>query len=139
MNRQRGFTLIEIMVVVVIIGLLAAFIVPQITGKVEQARVAKAKTDIQALETALSMYKLDNFRYPPADIGLAALMTQPTGDAAKNWKGPYLKKLSKDPWNNEYQYVTPGKHGEYDLYSRGADGQDGGEGDNADIGNWNIE
>jgi general secretion pathway protein G len=127
MKQQRGFTLIEIMVVVVIIG------------KVEQARVAKAKTDIQALETALSMYKLDNFRYPPSDLGLAALMVQPTGDAAKNWKGPYLKKLSKDPWNNEYQYAIPGKHGEYDLYSRGADGQDDGEGDNADIGNWNIE
>jgi general secretion pathway protein G len=139
MKQQRGFTLIEIMVVVVIIGLLAAFIVPQITGKVEQARVAKAKTDIQALDTALSMYKLDNFRYPPADLGLAALMTQPSGDAAKNWKGPYLKKLSKDPWNNDYQYVVPGKHGEYDLYSRGADGQDEGEGENADIGNWNIE
>jgi len=139
MNRHRGFTLIEIMVVVVIIGLLAAFIVPQITGKVEQARVAKAKTDIQALDTALSMYKLDNFKYPPADLGLAALVTKPTGDAAANWKGPYLKKLSKDPWNNEYQYVVPGKHSEYDLYSRGADGQDGGEGDDADIGNWNIE
>jgi general secretion pathway protein G len=139
MKHQRGFTLIEIMVVVVIIGLLAAFIVPQITGKVEQARVAKAKTDIQALDTALSMYKLDNFHYPPADAGLAALMIQPTGDAAKNWKGPYLKKLSRDPWNNDYQYVVPGKHGEYDLYSRGADGQDEGEGENADIGNWNIE
>jgi general secretion pathway protein G len=139
MNKHRGFTLIEIMVVVVIIGLLAAFIVPQITGKVEQARVAKAKTDIQALDTALSMYKLDNFRYPPADVGLAALMVQPGGDAAKNWKGPYLKKLSKDPWNNDYQYVVPGKHGEFDLYSRGADGQDDGEGEGADIGNWNIE
>jgi general secretion pathway protein G len=139
MNKHRGFTLIEIMVVVVIIGLLAAFIVPQITGKVEQARVAKAKTDVQALETALAMYKLDNFKYPAADVGLSALMTQPSGDAAKNWRGPYLKKLSKDPWNNDYQYVVPGKHGEYDLYSRGADGQDGGEGENADIGNWNVE
>ena len=135
-----GFTLIEIMVVVIIIGLLAAFIVPQIMGRVDDARVAKAKQDIQSLETALTMYRLDNSKYPTSEQGLAALVTQPTDPSIKHWRpGGYLQRVSKDPWGNDYQYVYPGTHGkEYDLYSMGADGAPGGEGIDADIGNWNM-
>jgi general secretion pathway protein G len=135
-----GFTLIEIMVVVIIIGLLAAFIVPQIMGRVDDARVAKAKQDIQSLETALTMYRLDNSKYPTSEQGLAALATQPTDPSIKHWRpGGYLQRVSKDPWGNEYQYANPGTHGkEYDLFSMGADGAPGGEGIDADIGNWNM-
>lgn len=140
-QAARGFTLIEIMVVVVIIGLLAAFILPKVFGNVEKAQVAKVKGDIQALETALTMYKLDNFKYPSTDLGLTALVQRPNDPTVRNWReGGYLQRVSKDPWGNPYQYVYPGTHGqEYDLYSFGADGQEGGEGENADIGNWNIE
>ncbi len=138
-RRHRGFTLIEIMVVVIIIGLLAAVVVPQFLGRVDDARVAKAKQDIQAMETALTLYKLDNFKFPATDQGLAALATKPADPSLRNWRaGGYLKKVNKDPWGNDYQYVFPGTHGEYDLYSLGADSQPGGEGANADIGNWNI-
>jgi general secretion pathway protein G len=138
--RQRGFTLIEIMVVVIIIGLLAAVIVPQVIDKVDQARITKARSDIQGLETALQMYRLDNSKYPTTDQGLQALMTQPTDPSIRHWRvGGYLQRVSKDPWGAEYQYVYPGTHGkEYDLYTLGADGQPGGEGNAADIGNWNI-
>jgi len=138
--RQRGFTLIEIMVVVIIIGLLAAVIVPQVINKVDEARVSKAKADIQSLETALTMYRLDNSKYPTTDQGLQALMVQPTDPSIRHWRiGGYLQRVSKDPWGNDYQYVFPGTHGkEYDLYTLGADGQPGGDGPNADIGNWNI-
>jgi general secretion pathway protein G len=137
---QRGFTLIEIMVVVIIIGLLAAVVVPQFLGRVDDARVAKSKQDIQALETALTMYKLDNFTYPTSELGLKALVEKPNDPNVKNWRsGGYLKHLNKDPWGNEYQYVIPGQHGEYDLYSFGADGMPGGEGVNSDIGNWNLD
>jgi general secretion pathway protein G len=140
-KAARGFTLIEIMVVVVIIGLLAAFILPNVFGNVIKAQVAKVKGDIQALETALTMYKLDNYKYPSTDLGLAALVQRPNDPTVRNWReGGYIKRVSKDPWGNPYQYVFPGNHGqEYDLYSFGADGQEGGEGENADIGNWNIE
>jgi general secretion pathway protein G len=135
----RGFTLIEIMVVVIIIGLLAAFIVPKVIGQVDQAKVSKAKADIQSLESALTMYRIDNSRYPTSDAGLTALVQKPNDPAIKNWKGPYLDRISKDPWGNEYQYAYPGTHGkEYDLFSMGADGQPGGEGLDADIGNWNL-
>jgi general secretion pathway protein G len=137
---QRGFTLIEIMVVVIIIGLLAAVIVPTVINKVDDARISKAKTDIQALETALTMFRLDNSKYPTTDQGLQALAVQPTDPSIRHWRvGGYLQRISKDPWGAEYQYQAPGTHGkEYDLYTLGADGQPGGDGVNADIGNWNI-
>jgi general secretion pathway protein G len=139
--RERGFTLIEIMVVVVIIGLLAAVIVPSVVSKVDEARVAKAKQDITSLETALTLYRLDNSKYPTTDVGLSALTTQPTDPSVRHWRpGGYIKRISKDPWGNDYQYVYPGTHGgEFDLYSLGADNQPGGEGTDADVGNWNDE
>ena len=140
-QAARGFTLIEIMVVVVIIGLLAALILPNVFGNVIKAQIAKVKGDIQGIETALTMYKLDNYKYPSTDLGLAALVQRPNDPTVRNWReGGYIKRISKDPWGNPYQYVFPGTHGqEYDLYSFGADSQEGGEGENADIGNWNIE
>jgi general secretion pathway protein G len=139
--RQRGFTLIEIMVVVIIIGLLAAVIVPQFLGRVDDARAAKAKQDIQAIETALTMFKLDNFVYPTTEMGLKALAQKPDSPLIKNWRsGGYLQRVTKDPWGNDYLYVRPGQHGtDYDLYTLGADAQPGGEGPNADIGNWNLD
>jgi general secretion pathway protein G len=141
-RNQRGFTLIEIMVVVIIIGLLAAVVVPNFLGNVDKARVTKAKQDIQAIETALTMYKLDNFNYPNGEAGLKALVEKPNDPNVKNWRpGGYLEhgRLPKDPWGNEYLYQYPGTHGDVDIYSLGADGQPGGEGINADIGNWNLD
>ncbi|HEY2807307.1 MAG TPA: type II secretion system major pseudopilin GspG [Steroidobacteraceae bacterium] len=136
----RGFTLIEIMVVVIIIGLMASLIVPAVIGQVDKAKITKAKGDIRALETALTMYRLDNSKYPTTDQGLTALVTQPADPTIKNWKpGGYLQRVSKDPWGNDYQYGNPGTHGkEYDLYTLGADGAPGGDGNDADIGNWNL-
>src|ERR1700758_3863204 len=117
--RTRGFTLIEIMVVVVIIGLLAAVIIPNVVENVDKAKIAKAKEDIQSLETALTMYYMDNSKYPTNEQGLAALVTQPTDPTIRNWKpGGYIERISKDPWTNDYQYVFPGAHGKpYDLCS----------------------
>lgn len=139
-RRPYGFTLIEVMVVVVILGILAAIIVPRIMDAPDKARVAKAKQDIAALQSALNMYKLDNYVYPSTQQGLEALVAPPQGDPpARNWKpGGYLEHLPKDPWGNPYQYLNPGTHGEIDIFSYGADGKPGGEGINADIGNWNI-
>ena len=138
--RTRGFTLIEIMVVVIIIGLLAAVIVPSVMKRVDDAKVAKAKEDIQSLETALTMYYMDNSKYPTNDQGLTALVTQPTDPTIKNWKaGGYIERISKDPWGNDYVFTFPGAHGKaYDLCSLGADDQPGGDGINADICNWNL-
>ena len=137
---QSGFTLIEIMVVVIIIGLLAAVIVPNVIDKVDQARVSKAKQDIQAIDTALTMFRLDNSKYPTTDQGLQSLVTQPTDPSIRHWRpGGYLPHMSKDPWGYDYQYASPGTHvKDYDLYSLGADGQPGGDGVDADIGNWNM-
>ena len=137
-THQRGFTLIELMVVIVILGILAGVVVPRIMDNPDKARVAKAKHDITALESALDVYRLDNFVYPNTDQGLEALVTQP--GEAPNWKsGGYIKKLKKDPWGNDYLYMSPGQHGELDIYSLGADGAPGGEGVFADIGSWDIE
>lgn len=140
-RNAAGFTLIEIMVVVVIIGLLAAVIVPRVVGNVDKARVAKAKQDIQSIETALTMYKLDNFSYPTAEEGLKALVQKPDDPNVQNWRqGGYLEHLPNDPWGHPYQYQIPSAHGgDYDLFSMGADGQPGGDGDNSDIGNWNLD
>ncbi len=142
--RAAGFTLIEIMVVVVIIGLLAAAIVPQIVGHVEEARVAKTKEDIQALTTALTMYRIDNFQFPTTDQGLQALVERPSDPSIKHWRpGGYLQQGSlKDPWGNEYQYVYPGTHGhDFDLFSYGSNGANSDEGGDSStiIGNWNLD
>jgi general secretion pathway protein G len=141
-RRSAGFTLIEIMVVVVIIGLLAAMIVPEVMHRVEDARVAKARQDIQALTTALTMFRLDNFKYPTTDQGLTALVQRPSDPSIRNWKqGGYIAQGSlKDPWGNDYQYVYPGTHGrEYDLFSLGPNGQEGAGDSNSVIGNWNLD
>lgn len=135
-TAQRGFTLIELMVVLVIIGVLAALIVPNVIERADDARVTAARTDINNLMQALKLYRLDNQRYPTAEQGLQALLTRPTaGPAAPNWK-PYVEKLPNDPWGHPYQYMNPGIKGEIDVLSFGADGQSGGEGKNADIGSW---
>ena len=140
-RHQQGFTLIEIMVVVVILGILASVIAPRIMDNPDKARVSKARHDINALESALDVYRLDNFNYPSTDQGLDALVTKPTtSPEPPNWKqGGYIKRLKKDPWGNDYLYLSPGEHGEIDIYSLGADGAPGGDGINADIGSWDIE
>jgi general secretion pathway protein G len=136
----HGFTLIEIMVVVVILGILAALVAPNVIRRIDDARVTKAKQDIRAYETALNLYRMDNFRYPTTEQGLEALVRQPTDPNIRNWKqGGYIDGLKKDPWGNDYLFISPGTRGELDLYTLGADGKPGGEGPDADIGNWNIE
>lgn len=135
-GAQAGFTLIEIMVVVVIIGVLGALIVPGVLDSAEKAKVTAAKTNIGNIMQALKLYKLDNNRFPTAEQGLMALVQKPTvGTIPPNWR-VYLEKLELDPWNNPYQYANPGVKGEVDVFSFGADGQPGGEGNNADIGTW---
>ena len=133
---QRGFTLIELMVVLVIIGVLAALIVPNVLDRADDARVMAARTDANNLMQALKLYKLDNQRLPTPEQGLAALLVKPTsGPIPPNWK-PYLEKLPNDPWNRPYQYLVPGIKSEFDVMSFGADGAPGGEGKNADVGTW---
>ena len=138
-KRQQGFTLLEIIVVITIIAILAAYIAPKVGGRVDDARISKVKNDIQVLESALELYRLDNFKYPTTEQGLEALVTRPDDDM-KNWKsGGYIKKLNKDPWGNDYLYLNPGQNSEIDIFSLGADRAPGGEGNNADIGNWSID
>jgi len=140
MAEQRGFTLLEVMVVVVILGILAALVVPKIISRPDEARVIAAKQDIASLQQALKLYRLDNQRYPTTEQGLQALVTKPTtAPIPPNWKaGGYVERLPKDPWGNPYQYLNPGVRGEIDIISFGADGGSGGEGNDADIGSWNL-
>ncbi len=138
MRRTAGFTLVEIMVVVVILGILAVLIVPRVLGRSDEARQAAAKHDIATLMQSLKLYHLDNGRYPTNEQGLQALVTKPTNaPVPSNWK-PYLDKLPKDPWGNLYQYLSPGVHGEIDVFSLGADAQPGGTGADLDIGSWQL-
>ena len=140
---MAGFTLIELMVVIVILGILAGLIIPRIMGRPEEARQMKAKVQMESIETALRLYKLDNGDYPTTEQGLQALVEPPTvGELPKAWrKGGYLEKgkMPKDPWENDYIYLCPGLHGDFDLISYGADGQPGGEDKNADINSWELE
>ncbi|MEJ2515834.1 MAG: type II secretion system major pseudopilin GspG [Gammaproteobacteria bacterium] len=139
-GRAQGFTLIEIMVVVVILGILAAIVAPNVISRIDDAAISRAKTDIRNVESALKLYRLDNFKYPTTEQGLEALVTRPNDPSVRNWReGGYLDKLPRDPWTNEYNYLYPGQHGEFDVFTYGADGQPGGEGINADIGNWTID
>lgn len=136
---QRGFTLIEIMVVVVIIGILAALIAPNVMSRIDDAQISRAKSDIRAIESALQLFYMDNYRYPTSQEGLDALVSRPNDPNLRNWR-PYLNSLPRDPWDNRYQYLSPGeRNAEYDVYSYGADGRPGGEGMNAEIGNWDID
>jgi general secretion pathway protein G len=139
MKKQTGFSLIEIMVVVVILGILASIVVPKIISRPDEARVVKAKQDILAIQNALDLYKLDNGLYPTSEQGLAALVTKPTtSPEPRDWK-MYLKRVPTDPWGREYLYLNPGEHGEIDIFTLGAEGQPGGTGINAEIGNWNVQ
>jgi general secretion pathway protein G len=139
----RGFTLIELMVVIVILGILALYVAPKIMGRPDEAKQVKAKMDIASLETALKLYRLDNGFYPSTEQGLSALVQVPqSGQIPKRWKeGGYLEKnqVPKDPWGNEYLYLSPGNHGDFDILCYGADGISGGEGKDKDINNWDIE
>jgi general secretion pathway protein G len=139
-SAMRGFTLIEIMVVVVIMGILAALVVPKLMGRTDDARIIAARQDISTIMQAMKLYRLDNQRYPTTEQGLQALTAKPTtGPAANGWKtGGYIDKLPKDPWGNPYQFLSPGVKGEVDVFSLGADGQPGGAGNDADIGSWDL-
>lgn len=137
---RHGFTLLEVMVVVVILGILAALVVPRIVSRPDEARTIAAKQDIASLMQALKLYRLDNRSYPSTEQGLQALVARPaTAPLPANWKsGGYLERLPRDPWGNPYQYLNPGLHGEIDVFSFGADGAAGGEGNDADVGSWNL-
>jgi general secretion pathway protein G len=134
---EQGFTLLEIMVVVVIIGLLVAAVAPNFMSQIDTAAANRARTDIRQIETALNLYRLDNFRYPSTAEGLEALVTNPGEANAPNWK-QVLPRVPVDPWDRPYQYASPGQRGDFDVFTFGADRQEGGEGINADIGNWDL-
>jgi general secretion pathway protein G len=136
-GAEQGFTLLEIMVVVVIIGLLVAAVAPNFMGQIDKAAVNRARTDLRSIETALNLYRLDNFRYPSTAEGLQALVTNPGEASAPNWK-QQLPRIPVDPWDQPYLYASPGQRGDFDVFSYGADRQEGGEGINADIGNWDL-
>ncbi|HOU50860.1 MAG: type II secretion system major pseudopilin GspG [Smithella sp.] len=142
-NSQAGFTLIELMVVIIILGVLAGMIIPRVMGRPDEARQAKAKIQMESFDSALKLYKLDNGNYPTTEQGLKALVEAPTvGNLPKNWRqGGYLEKgkVPKDPWGNDFVYLSPGSHGDYDLTCLGKDGEAGGEGVDADINNWELE
>ncbi len=139
-DRAGGFTLIEIMVVVVILGILAALIAPNLFEQVDKAQVTKVRADIRAIEESLALYRLNHFRYPTTDQGLEALVNQPADPSIRNYpRDGYLRSVPKDPWGYPYQFLSPGDHGQYDLFTYGADGQPGGEEINTDIGNWSLD
>jgi len=140
-TADRGFSLIELMVAVVILSILAVVVVPRVIDRPDQARVARTHSDLAALSAALNLYRLDNAAYPSTEQGLRALVERPTGHAAAaNWAaGGYLERVPRDPWGNEYQYLSPGVHSAFDLFSYGADGRPGGTGVNAPVGNWQLE
>ena len=140
-SAAGGFTLIEVMVVVVILGILAAIVVPRIMSRPDEARAIKAQQDIRAIAAALDLYKLDNFAYPTTEHGIESLRDRPPGlpEGARGREGGYLAALPRDPWGRPYLYLQPGEHGPFDVYSLGADGAPGGDGINADIGNWSLD
>ncbi len=135
---QSGFTLIEIMVVVVILGILAAIVAPNVIGRIDDAQAARIKQDLRNIESALKLYRLDNFDYPTSEQGLEALVTRPADPNIRNWK-KNLDRLPKDPWGKPYQYLSPGNSGEIDIYTLGRDGRPGGDGVDTDVGNWDLE
>lgn len=139
-SQQSGFTLIEIMVVVIILGILVAMVAPNVIGRIDDAQIVKAKTEIRTMENAMKFYRIDNFAYPTTEQGLNSLVTKPADPNVKNWKtGGYVDRLPEDPWGNPYLYLSPGTNGEIDIYSLGRDGQPGGEGIDSDIGNWDLD
>ncbi len=138
-DRNGGFTLIEIMVVVVILGILAALIAPNVINRIDDAQAVKVMQDLRTIESALKLYRLDNVRYPDTEAGLDALVTAPQDPTVRWPAGGYLDRLPKDPWDKPYQYLHPGTRGEFDIYTLGRDGQQGGEGLDADVGNWTLD
>jgi len=138
-RNQGGFTLIEIMVVVIILGILAAIVAPNVIGRIDDAQISRVQQDLRGIENALKFYRLDNFAYPTSEQSLDALVSKPADPNIRNWKaGGYLDRLPKDPWGNNYEYLNPGQNGEFDVYTYGRDGRPGGEGLDGDIGNWML-